>query len=34
MYIVIDYAERGDLLQHIRDNGPIPDKEAKNMCFQ
>jgi serine kinase len=34
MYIVIDYAERGDLLQHIRDNGPIPDKEAKNMFRQ
>ncbi|CAC5425401.1 TSSK [Mytilus coruscus] len=34
LFMVTDYAERGDLLCHIRDHGPIPDDEAKRMFTQ
>lgn len=31
VFIVMDYAEKGDLLDYVRKHGALPDQEAKNM---
>lgn len=34
LFILQDYAEKGDLLCHIRDNGPVADVDARRMFKQ
>lgn len=34
IFMILDYAERGDLLCHIRENGPVSDKDARRMFKQ